>query len=40
MDDNSVEMKKNLVQSLHRLRIDAECEVLEIGDMEMYGVNI
>jgi hypothetical protein len=38
MDDNSVEMKNNLVQSLHRLRIDAECEVLEIGDMEMYDM--
>jgi hypothetical protein len=35
MDDNSLEIKKNLVQSLHRLRIDAECEVLEIGDMEI-----
>jgi hypothetical protein len=35
MDDNSVEMKKNLVESLHKLRINADCEVLEIGDMEI-----
>lgn len=35
MNDNSVEMKSNLVQSLHRLRIDAECEVLEIGDFDV-----
>ncbi|KAJ3218425.1 hypothetical protein HK099_005078 [Clydaea vesicula] len=32
MTDNSVAMKENLIQSLKQLRIDAICDVLELGN--------
>lgn len=35
LTDNSVEMKRNLLQSLQRLRINADCDVLELGDFDV-----
>ena len=35
MSDNSVAMKENLIKSLERLRIEAQCDVLELGDNDI-----
>lgn len=42
MDDNSIQMKKDLITFLYHLRIDAEVEVVEMVRVlsDTFGVNV